>query len=160
MSAEELRRRESCTGIVVEALKSLGAEQKAVLIQEIYGAAKKIALLMRAQAPCFLTFYSGLAQLATAKKIKDNRVFWKFIRTIIEKYFNRGAPAPLAYKEGKLTHAHQKTERGRLATVGLRFESLRRDEEPRCAALVSFPPVLQLLPSTPIAQVSASRVSV
>ncbi|MCC6005453.1 MAG: hypothetical protein LM590_14030 [Thermofilum sp.] len=43
MSAKEHGRGKSWTDIVVEALKSLGAEQKAVLIQEIYDAVRKIA---------------------------------------------------------------------------------------------------------------------
>jgi hypothetical protein len=42
MSAKKHRKRESWTDIVIKALKSLGAEQKAVLIQEIYDAVKKI----------------------------------------------------------------------------------------------------------------------
>jgi len=106
----------------------------------------------------FSDIYSGLTQLVTAKRIKDNRIFGSFICDI-EKYFNREAPALLMHKESKLTYVYQKIERGRLAAIELLFESLRRDKEPRCAALVSFPPVL-LLPLASSAQVSVPHVSV
>jgi hypothetical protein len=77
----------------------------------------------------FCDIYSGLAQLATAKSIKGDRIFWKIVRDI-EKYFNREAPSLLMYEESKLMYMHQKIEKGRLVIIELCSESLCRGEEP------------------------------